>query len=483
MDRRADRPAQHDVRRPRRPDPAGDPGPPRRGRGIGQGPVRAVRHEPACDLQAPAGAGASGAHRAGPPGAVATAAAAGRPVAGRGGLGQPVPPALGGELRAARCLSPRGPGQAEQEGTDDDRDQDRPGQHRHDGDLLRDGDLYFERTFDAPREPVWKAFTDPELVPRWWGQHGTRPPSRRWTSGPAASGATSAARPTATTWPSTASTSRSRRHRLQVDLHVRRRRRRPAGRPGDLHPRGDRRQDEGHLRSGTWGRPRSSRGRSRPAWSAARSRRGIASRRCSPAADRPMHVAGHRHHGRCPASLSVDEVGLADQAERREGDPGDDEQHHHHRRTGCRCCAGRAPRSDSRLVSRAESDDPACDHRRRQPGAARRRPSGLGRIGRARRGGSCRRRRGRSRAADGALAGASGGGFSGSASHRYLELRTEISGAGRGRVGDRGAAMIPPIRDGRPQPPPDRQPGAGLRRPGRPVLLLLVLGASSRARG
>jgi len=35
------------------------------------------------------------------------------------------------------------------------------------------GDLVFERTFDAPRERVWKAFTDPELVPRWWGPHGT----------------------------------------------------------------------------------------------------------------------------------------------------------------------------------------------------------------------------------------------------------------------------------------------------------------------
>jgi uncharacterized protein YndB with AHSA1/START domain len=35
------------------------------------------------------------------------------------------------------------------------------------------GDLVFERTFDAPREQVWKAFTDPEQVPRWWGPHGT----------------------------------------------------------------------------------------------------------------------------------------------------------------------------------------------------------------------------------------------------------------------------------------------------------------------
>jgi uncharacterized protein YndB with AHSA1/START domain len=35
------------------------------------------------------------------------------------------------------------------------------------------GDLTFERTFDAPREQVWKAFTDPQIVPRWWGPHGT----------------------------------------------------------------------------------------------------------------------------------------------------------------------------------------------------------------------------------------------------------------------------------------------------------------------
>ena len=36
-----------------------------------------------------------------------------------------------------------------------------------------DGDLVFERTFEAPRERVWKAFMDPEIVPRWWGPHGT----------------------------------------------------------------------------------------------------------------------------------------------------------------------------------------------------------------------------------------------------------------------------------------------------------------------
>jgi uncharacterized protein YndB with AHSA1/START domain len=34
-------------------------------------------------------------------------------------------------------------------------------------------DLVFERTFDAPRDRVWKAMTDPDQVPRWWGPHGT----------------------------------------------------------------------------------------------------------------------------------------------------------------------------------------------------------------------------------------------------------------------------------------------------------------------
>lgn len=35
------------------------------------------------------------------------------------------------------------------------------------------GELVFERTFPAPLDKVWRAFTDPEIVPRWWGKHGT----------------------------------------------------------------------------------------------------------------------------------------------------------------------------------------------------------------------------------------------------------------------------------------------------------------------
>ncbi|HEX6076724.1 MAG TPA: SRPBCC family protein [Micromonosporaceae bacterium] len=34
-------------------------------------------------------------------------------------------------------------------------------------------ELVVERVFDAPRDLVWQAFTEPEHVPRWWGPHGS----------------------------------------------------------------------------------------------------------------------------------------------------------------------------------------------------------------------------------------------------------------------------------------------------------------------
>jgi uncharacterized protein YndB with AHSA1/START domain len=40
-------------------------------------------------------------------------------------------------------------------------------------------DLVIERTFDAPRELVWRAWTDPRLTMQWWGpEHFTCPVSR-----------------------------------------------------------------------------------------------------------------------------------------------------------------------------------------------------------------------------------------------------------------------------------------------------------------
>jgi uncharacterized protein YndB with AHSA1/START domain len=34
---------------------------------------------------------------------------------------------------------------------------------------ISDGTLIIERIFDAPRELVWKAWTEPERMMRWWG--------------------------------------------------------------------------------------------------------------------------------------------------------------------------------------------------------------------------------------------------------------------------------------------------------------------------
>jgi uncharacterized protein YndB with AHSA1/START domain len=34
-------------------------------------------------------------------------------------------------------------------------------------------EIHIERIFDAPRDLVFATMTDPELVPEWWGPHGT----------------------------------------------------------------------------------------------------------------------------------------------------------------------------------------------------------------------------------------------------------------------------------------------------------------------
>jgi uncharacterized protein YndB with AHSA1/START domain len=36
----------------------------------------------------------------------------------------------------------------------------------------KDREIVITRVFDAPRELVWKAWTDPEHVVRWWGPNG-----------------------------------------------------------------------------------------------------------------------------------------------------------------------------------------------------------------------------------------------------------------------------------------------------------------------
>jgi uncharacterized protein YndB with AHSA1/START domain len=34
-------------------------------------------------------------------------------------------------------------------------------------------EIHIERVFDGPRDRVFAAFTDPQLIPQWWGPHGT----------------------------------------------------------------------------------------------------------------------------------------------------------------------------------------------------------------------------------------------------------------------------------------------------------------------
>ena len=36
-----------------------------------------------------------------------------------------------------------------------------------------DREIHAERWFDASRDRVWQAFTDPELIPQWWGPRST----------------------------------------------------------------------------------------------------------------------------------------------------------------------------------------------------------------------------------------------------------------------------------------------------------------------
>jgi uncharacterized protein YndB with AHSA1/START domain len=45
-------------------------------------------------------------------------------------------------------------------------------------------ELTLERTFNASRELVWKAWTDPELVKQWWGPDGVTNPTCEWDAKP-----------------------------------------------------------------------------------------------------------------------------------------------------------------------------------------------------------------------------------------------------------------------------------------------------------
>jgi uncharacterized protein YndB with AHSA1/START domain len=45
--------------------------------------------------------------------------------------------------------------------------------HKHTLSTPGDREIHVERVFDAPRDRVFAAYTDPELVPEWWGPRET----------------------------------------------------------------------------------------------------------------------------------------------------------------------------------------------------------------------------------------------------------------------------------------------------------------------
>jgi uncharacterized protein YndB with AHSA1/START domain len=45
-------------------------------------------------------------------------------------------------------------------------------------------ELTITRTFDAPRELVWRAWTDEKILKRWWGPRGVTNPTCEWDARP-----------------------------------------------------------------------------------------------------------------------------------------------------------------------------------------------------------------------------------------------------------------------------------------------------------
>ena len=53
--------------------------------------------------------------------------------------------------------------------------------YRHTMTTPTDRTIRVEREFDAPRERVWRAFTEPDLIAQWWGR-GNKLVIERWES-------------------------------------------------------------------------------------------------------------------------------------------------------------------------------------------------------------------------------------------------------------------------------------------------------------
>src|SRR5690606_17496665 len=161
-------------------------GPPRLGGCDGQRARRAVLDQPAGVLQAPEGAGTGGAGGSGTRHAVPPLPARDGPAGG--GLGPDLPlhrgtgRTPGPPRRGGPGDRPRIGGAPARSGREAGRGTGRTGRGRGDGTMSKHTvgkteftiepgrhDVTITRVFDAPREAVLKALTDPDLVPPWWG--------------------------------------------------------------------------------------------------------------------------------------------------------------------------------------------------------------------------------------------------------------------------------------------------------------------------
>src|SRR6266550_3798786 len=174
-----DRHARQDVRGARRSHEARHPGAPRLGPGLRDGARGTLRDESPGRVQASQGVGADGTGRARPSRAVAAGAAAGRAAARGRGLARRLPPVLGGAARPVRRIPARAPGErarprrtrsaeTREEGLDG-------GQDEREGAVMDDAmvrEISITRIIAAPRDLVWRAWTEAEQLARWFMPHG-----------------------------------------------------------------------------------------------------------------------------------------------------------------------------------------------------------------------------------------------------------------------------------------------------------------------
>src|SRR5947208_5070166 len=162
--RNGGRPAHRDVCRSCGPDPSCDSHSPRRRGGDGERARRAVPDHRSGGVEAPQGARAGGADHTRALGSAAAFAPARRPARRGCRVAREVPSLLAGAPRSPRpALAGTGEEEAALSGP------------RSEEDAFRVG-FTLTRVFDAPRERVWREWTEPEAFADWFGAPGGEVP-------------------------------------------------------------------------------------------------------------------------------------------------------------------------------------------------------------------------------------------------------------------------------------------------------------------